>query len=95
MIVVADTSPLNYLIQIECDLILPKVYGRIVVPSGVMGELRSPSAPASVKAWLLNPPAWIDVVALSIPPDPQLDSLGVGERGHSALGNIGSRLAPN
>jgi predicted nucleic acid-binding protein len=70
MIVVADTSPLNYLIQIECDLILPKVYGRIVVPSGVMKELKDPGAPSTVKAWLLNPPGWLEVVILSIPPDP-------------------------
>jgi predicted nucleic acid-binding protein len=80
MIVVADTSPLNYLIQIECDLILPKLYGRIVVPSGVMRELRDPGAPSSVSRWLLSPPVWVDVVTLAIPPDPQLDSLGIGER---------------
>ena len=80
MIVVADTSPLNYLIQIECDVALPKLYGRIVVPSGVMNELRDPGAPSSVNAWLLNPPDWIDVVSLTIPPDPRLDGLGIGER---------------
>jgi hypothetical protein len=26
MIVIADTSPLNYLIQIDCDSLLPKLY---------------------------------------------------------------------
>lgn len=36
MIVVADTSPFNYLVQIECDNLLPRIYGEIIVPSGVM-----------------------------------------------------------
>lgn len=29
MIVVADTSPLNYLIQISCDGLLPRLFGKI------------------------------------------------------------------
>jgi predicted nucleic acid-binding protein len=43
MIVVADTSPLNYLIQVECDTLLPRLYHRIVVPAGVLQELRHPA----------------------------------------------------
>jgi len=35
MIVVADTSPLNYLIQIECVYLLPELYGEILVPAAV------------------------------------------------------------
>jgi predicted nucleic acid-binding protein len=31
MIVVADTAPLNYLIQIDSDHLLPELYGQIVV----------------------------------------------------------------
>jgi predicted nucleic acid-binding protein len=61
MIVVADTAPLNYLIQIESDALLFHLYERIIVPAGVMRELRHPAAPAAVRAWLTRVPAWIDV----------------------------------
>jgi len=80
MIVVADTSPLNYLIQIDCDHLLPTLYGTILIPHGVLSELHHPSAPASVKTWLRVLPAWIETTALSAIPDPELSFLGLGER---------------
>jgi predicted nucleic acid-binding protein len=61
MIVVADTAPLNYLIQIDCDGLLPKLYGRTVVPASVMQELGHAAAPAPVRRWLAHVPVWIDV----------------------------------
>jgi len=45
MIVVADASPLNYLIQIECDSFLEELYGKVLVPAAVIAELRHPAAP--------------------------------------------------
>jgi predicted nucleic acid-binding protein len=39
MIVVADASPLNYLIQLECIEILEQLYGRVLVPQVAMREL--------------------------------------------------------
>ena len=63
MIVVADTSPLNYLILIESVEVLPKLYGRILVPPAVQEELLSPRAPAVVREWVQNPPAWLEVKA--------------------------------
>ena len=80
MIVVADTSPLNYLIQIACDSLLPQLYGRIVIPSGVMRELVHPSAPEVVRVWLTIIPAWIEVSLISSMPDAELAFLGLGER---------------
>jgi predicted nucleic acid-binding protein len=80
MIVVADTSPLNYLIQIACDSLLPQLYGRIVIPSGVMHELEHPGAPATVRMWLTKVPAWIEVSLTSSMPDAELAFLGLGER---------------
>jgi predicted nucleic acid-binding protein len=80
MIVVADTAPLNYLIQIDCDDLLPKLYERIVVPAGVMQELADAAAPASVRRWLAHVPIWIDVRLSAAPPDPQLADLDLGER---------------
>ena len=42
MIVVADTSPINYLILIGEIDILPKMYGSVVVPQTVREELVLP-----------------------------------------------------
>ena len=80
MIVVADTSPLNYLIQIECAQILPRLYQRILIPPAVMDELNRPGTPAAVRAWLHQKPAWIEVGALVLTPQEELASLDRGER---------------
>lgn len=39
ILVVADTSPLNYLILIEAIQVLPRLYGRIVIPTEVFREV--------------------------------------------------------
>jgi len=80
VIVVADTSPLNYLIQVDCQELLPKIYGQIVIPAGVMQELHHSNAPSSVRRWLKDVPAWIDVRPLTSVPDRGLAYLGLGER---------------
>jgi predicted nucleic acid-binding protein len=80
MIVVADTSPLNYLIQIESDHLLPRLYGSIVIPSAVMGELADARAPLAIRQWLSHVPPWLEVRLLSAAPEPALAYLGPGER---------------
>ena len=80
MIVVADTSPLNYLIQIGCDDLLPELYGRIVVPSAVMLELADSGAPTIVRTWMLHVPSWMDVRPIASVPDAALAHLDLGER---------------
>ena len=80
MIVVADTSPINYLVQIACDSLLPDLYQRVIIPEAVVDELDHPSSPLSVKRWLLSLPAWIDVRRTSSSSDPALDALDPGER---------------
>ena len=79
MIVVADTSRLNYLIQIDCDSLLPRIFGRIVIPKSVLHELRHPGAPDAVRAWLKDVPPWINVSAARSLPDDRLAFLGAGE----------------
>lgn len=39
MIVVADTSPLCYLVRIDCVEILPKLFGRVLIPPQVESVL--------------------------------------------------------
>ncbi len=77
MIVVSDTSPLNYLVLIEHAQVLPLLFGRVVAPPAVIAELQHPGAPAVVRVWAADPPAWLDIR----PPariDPSL-GLGIGE----------------
>jgi len=52
MIAVADTSPLNYLVQIGRESLLPALYKRVVVPSAVLVELSHTSAPPAIRKWL-------------------------------------------
>jgi len=62
MVVVADTSPINYLVLIANIDVLPALYKRIIIPPGVLEELRHPLAPKSVREWVANAPAWLDVI---------------------------------
>jgi hypothetical protein len=48
MIVIADTSPLNYLVLIGEAEILKRLYGRVVIPEAVWRELQHPQTPAAV-----------------------------------------------
>jgi predicted nucleic acid-binding protein len=50
LLVVADTSPIRYLVEIGHIGLLPQLFERIFIPSLVYDELRHPSAPAAVRA---------------------------------------------
>ena len=45
MIVVADTTPLNYLVLIHQADLLPQLFGHVLIPPAVFAELHDPSAP--------------------------------------------------
>ncbi len=62
MVVVADTSPVNYLILIGEIAILPRLYTRILIPPAVFEELKHPSAPELVRHWAAYPPDWLEVL---------------------------------
>jgi predicted nucleic acid-binding protein len=87
MLVVADTSPLNYLVRIELAEILPKLYGTVIIPSEVRDELLAPDAPSTIKDWAKNPPDWLEVQAPdpTLRDDPRWRSLDLGERAALAL----------
>jgi predicted nucleic acid-binding protein len=80
MIVVADTSPLNYLILIEEIDILAKMYGTVVIPRAVREELLRRSAPEAVRKWTGQLPAWVEVHIPRNAPDESLAALDLGER---------------
>jgi predicted nucleic acid-binding protein len=61
MIVVADTSPLNYLILIEQIEVIEVLYKRVAIPAAVHREMVSPGAPKQVRKWAAIPPGWLEV----------------------------------
>lgn len=80
MIVVADTSPLNYLIRLGHPDVLRKIYGRVLVPSAVLIELQHPEAPSEVRAWASAPPAWLEERQVQQIDGSRAAELGAGER---------------
>jgi predicted nucleic acid-binding protein len=84
MIVIADTTPLNYLILIDLTHILPELFGQVVIPQAVLNELQSPQAPDEVREWFAHRPDWL-VVREVRQEDPTLAHLDPGEREAIAL----------
>ncbi|MBI2680214.1 MAG: DUF3368 domain-containing protein [Candidatus Solibacter usitatus] len=83
-IAVADASPICYLILIgETDL-LAQLFQQVLIPPEVRDELLAQGAPASVRSWAANPPAWITVSDAPSDPAP-VPRLQAGERAAIAL----------
>jgi predicted nucleic acid-binding protein len=66
-LVVADTGPLNYLVLIEAIELLPKLFEKVFVPAAIRAELVDQDAPAVVRTWAAQPPAWLEVRTVSAP----------------------------
>ena len=79
MIVVADTSPISYLILIDEVGILPRLYGEIIIPRAVFAELIAPNAPSKVRLWFENCPAWLETRKVAVQLDVSLSILDSGE----------------
>jgi predicted nucleic acid-binding protein len=62
MLVVADTSPLNYLILIQAIQWLPLLYRRIAIPPAVWSELSHQDAPRMVLDWVAAVPPWLEII---------------------------------
>jgi len=80
MIVIADTTPLNYLVLIDRADLLPQLFGLVLIPPAVLNELKQPEASEQVRDWVANLPSWLQVQSLRSAPDPSLDHLDLGER---------------
>ncbi len=61
MIIVSDTTPLRYLIEIEEIHILEKLFGEVIIPEKVAEELQRPKTPQQVKDWMQARPGWLHV----------------------------------
>jgi predicted nucleic acid-binding protein len=84
MIVVADTSPLNYLILIEQIQVLEALYRQVIIPPAVQDELLGTGAPVQVRRWIESPPGWLEVRS-PLPTFRDTSLLGPGEGDAIAL----------
>ena len=80
MILIADTSPLHYLVQIDQVDIVERLYSHVIIPDGVYRELTAPQTPPKVRALLLAQPEWLEVRLVAGRLDPTLQYLGPGEQ---------------
>jgi len=80
MIVVADTSPLNYLLLIDEIDLLPAIFGQVLLPQAVFQELQHPKTSPIVRQWVARLPAWLEVRSVTSTASPELMRLDVGER---------------
>jgi hypothetical protein len=70
--VIADTSPLQYAVEIEVAPSIFMLYGRIVIPEAVSSEMRHPSAPLLLRRWVEDHQEKIQVRFVQVPDDPRL-----------------------
>ncbi len=80
MIVVSNTSPLNYLVLIDAVDILDELFGAISIPYAVREELSDTDTPETVRKWIAQPPDWLQVVQIDSDGDKELEALHRGER---------------
>jgi predicted nucleic acid-binding protein len=78
--IVADTSPLNYLVLIHQINLLPDLYRRVLIPESVLKELSAIETPQLVRNWATNLPEWIEVLPATPIDDDSLTRLHAGER---------------
>lgn len=80
MIVISNTSPLNYLILIQFVEVLPQLFEKITIPRAVYRELSDSAAPMAVQTWIVNPPDWLSIKSVERSPDARVNLLDPGER---------------
>ena len=62
MIIVSDTTPISELAKVDHLDLLPKLFGKVVIPQGVFNELQVGEHPA---AKLVQDLSWLEVVTVN------------------------------
>lgn len=88
MIVVCDTSPVNYLVLIDEIDLLPQLFTTVVLPAGVLAELQHPRTPPRVASWAHELPPWVRVIS----PKGPVEDVGLG-RGEAEAITIAMQVA--
>jgi predicted nucleic acid-binding protein len=79
MIVVSDTSPINYLLLIDQIDLLPRLFQQIIIPDVVRDEMLAPGAPTVLQQWMASTPSWLTIQAVPVI-DETLNALDRGEQ---------------
>ncbi len=79
-LVVSDTAPLNYLVQIGVEQVLNVLYDRILIPLAVFNELTAQGTPEIVRRWAEQQHAWLEVCAVQYPAGLEEAGIDLGER---------------
>lgn len=75
--IVCDTTVLSYLVPLGLAEHLRLRYGSIAIPEAVRRELSHPKTPEPVRAWIADPPFWVQI----LPSEPLVGiDLDPGER---------------
>jgi predicted nucleic acid-binding protein len=85
MIIVSDTSPINYLVLIGEIDVLPQLLGRVIIPRAVFAELQAEKTPEIVKQFIADLPDWIEIAEAKNGLEIELTELDAGERDAIAL----------
>jgi predicted nucleic acid-binding protein len=83
--VLADTSPLHYLVLTNTIDLVPRLFRQVTVPEIVRAELLNGEAPTPVRAWAAAPPPWLSIVPAPQEVGDDLAHLDAGERAAIAL----------
>jgi len=60
-LIIARYRPVNYLVLIGNIDLLAALLENVILPSAVQAELADPDAPLSVRNWIADPPAWLQI----------------------------------
>ena len=61
MLVVADSSPVNFLVRVGCVHVLRELFGSVALPVQVLAELSNVKTPEEVRAFVSRLPDWVQV----------------------------------
>ena len=83
MIVVSDTSPISNLIDLGHLDLMPKLFGRVIIPDVVIDELKQNLDPVfQQKLAIVKTEKWLEVISsheIFIPPELSASTLNPGE----------------
>jgi predicted nucleic acid-binding protein len=85
MIIVSDTTPFRYLIEVDTVEILATLFGQVIIPEAVAGELQHQKTPPKIKSWMQSPPAWLEIKKADITLFTPVEIIGPGETEAIAL----------
>src|SRR5262245_51558939 len=83
--VVADSTLLRYLIEIEVVDVLPVLFGQIIALPAVIHDLQHINTPVSVRTWIASPPLKVALPARRLPIKSVTLSYGVSATGKSGM----------